>query len=264
MKNFLKYLRLHPLIIGFITLAALTLIIPFNYVILAPGPTVNLLDGPVSVIGFDSTPNKNEALYSAAIYASGPDQMPLGFQVLNAWADGNLVVMPRNALYDNGEKPAAAKKRQLKEMADSQVNAALAAWNFISQIPGHAKPIWNENDVRITLENTGGGSAGLAFALALISKTADPNLINGRKIAATGTIAENGKVGEIGGVDQKIISASKKGVQIFLMPKESCIGLSKHPKGMTIYAVSTLSQAVHALALVDKTVDSSIFACPTK
>ena len=264
MKNLLKSLRKRPVLVGFISLTAITLIIPFNFVILAPGPTVNLLDGPVSVKGFDSTSNKNDALYSAAIYASGPDQMPLGFQLLNAWADGNIVVMPRNALYDNGEKADVAKKRQLKEMTDSQVNAALAAWNFISEIPGHAKPTWNENDVKITLENTGGGSAGLAFSLALIAKTADPNLINGRKIAATGTISENGKVGEIGGVDQKIISASRRGVQIFLMPKESCSSLSKHPKGMKIYAVSTLSQAVHALALADSTTDSSIFACPKK
>ena len=161
-------------------------------------------------------------------------------------------------------KSDVAKKRQLKEMTDSEINAALAARNFISQIPGHQESTWDEKDVKITLKNTGGGSAGLAFALALIAKTTDSNLTKGRRVAATGTISENGKVGEIGGVDQKIISASRRGVEVFLMPKESCKSLSKHPTGMKIYAVSTLNQAVHALALTDSSNESSIFACPKK
>ena len=98
----------------------------------------------------------------------------------------------------------------------------------------------------------------MAFALAIIAKTADPNLIAGRRIAATGTISQNGNVGEIGGVDQKILGAQKSGVKIFLMPKASCSSLSKHPKGLTIYAVTTLTEAVHALAGVD----ASSFGCP--
>lgn len=268
LKKILRRMRRRPALSALSLLIILSLLLPFNFVILAPGPTVNLLEdstsiNAISVKGVTPLPNTGK-LYSTAIFASGPKQMPLGIQVLQAWIDGDLVVMPRDALYESGEKPAAAKKRQLSEMAESEINAALAALNFISKIPGRAKPSWNESDVKITLKNTGGGSAGLAFALALIAETADPSLFNGKVIAATGTIAQNGKVGEIGGVDQKILSASKRGVQIFLMPKANCDSQSKNPKGMKIYAVATLSDAVHALALADSARIPSIFACPGK
>ena len=252
-----------PVLIGFALLTVAALFLPQNFVILAPGPTTSLLGDAVQIT--NSTPNlknaadfKDGALFSTAILTSAPNQRPLGYEVLQAWADGDLAVMPRNALYDAKEKPAAAKARQHQEMVDSQGAAALAALNFISKIPAYSKQTWRAEDVRIDLKNVGGGSAGLAFALALIGKTADPNLIAGRKIAATGTIAQNGKVGEIGGVDQKIIGAQKSGVKIFLMPKASCPSLSKHPKGLTIYAVSTLTEAVHALAGAN----ASSFGCP--
>jgi PDZ domain-containing protein len=263
MKKIWRKARRRPVFSAFTLLILISLLLPFNFVILAPGPTVNLLHNAVSIKGISSNKSNGE-LYSTAVFASGPNQMPLGYQVLQAWADGDLVVMPRNALYNAGEKASAAKARQLQEMTDSQSNAALAAWNFISQIPGHEKPSWNEKDVKIILKNTGGGSAGLAFALAIIAKTADPNLIAGRKVAATGTIAQNGNVGEIGGVDQKILSASLRGAEIFLMPKASCASQSKNPNGMKIYAVATLSDAVHALALADTAAVPSIFACPRK
>jgi Lon-like protease len=194
----IRYLS-KPVLIGFTLLALFALLLPQNYVILAPGPTTSLLDSAVKVSNISTQSDfKGGALFSTAILATSPDQHPLGFQVLQAWADGNLVVMPRNALYGSKEKPAQSDARQHQEMVDSQGTAALAALNFISKIPMYSKPTWKAEDVKIDLKNVGGGSAGLAFALALIAKTADPNLIAGRRIAATGTIALNGKVGEIG------------------------------------------------------------------
>ena len=232
---------------------------------MAPGPTSNLLGSAISIKGVSdySTSELSNlelskgALYSTAIYATSPGDYPFGFEVIQAWLDGDLVVMPRDALYDKKEKPKAAAARQKQEMTDSQINGAIAALNFIKSISSYPKPSWSEKDVKIVLNKVGGGSAGLAFALALIAKSVDPNLIDGRKIAATGTISQDGKVGAIGGVDQKILAAKKSGAQIFLAPKSNCSAISKRPKGVAIFGVSNLSEAVHILAGAN----SSAFTC---
>jgi PDZ domain-containing protein len=232
---------------------------------LAPGPTSNLLGSAISIKGVSDYSNSElsnlelskGALYSTAIYATSPGDYPFGFEVIQAWLDGDLVVMPRDALYDKKEKPKAAAARQKQEMIDSQINGAIAALNFIKSIPTYPKPNWSEKDVKIVLNKVGGGSAGLAFALALIAKSVDPKLISGRKIAATGTISQDGKVGAIGGVDQKILAAKKSGAQIFLAPKSNCSAISKHPNGLEIYGVTNLSEAVHILAGAN----SSAFTC---
>ncbi|KID41272.1 SepM family pheromone-processing serine protease [Fructilactobacillus fructivorans] len=63
----------------------------------------------------------------------------------------------------------------------------------------------------------GGPSGGLMFALQVYSELKHTNY-DYKRIAGTGTIASNGQVGEIGGVDKKIIAANKSGAQIFFCP----------------------------------------------
>ena len=46
------------------------------------------------------------------------------------------------------------------------------------------------------------------------------NLLQGRKVGGTGTIAPDGSVGEIGGVDKKVVSCARSGCQIFFAPEE--------------------------------------------
>lgn len=249
-----------PILIVFALILLLALALPQNFVILAPGPTTNLLGSAVTIKNANIYPDnrfKSGALFSTTVYANNPDSKPLGIDVLQAWLDGNLLVVPWNAVYEKGEQPKVAEARKKQELVDSQANAALAALNFIRAIPTYAKPTWQESDVQIVLNKVGGGSAGLAFALALIAKSTDPELIGNRKIAVTGTISQDGKVGPIGGLDQKVIAASRSGAQIFVMPKSNCSSLSKHPTGLKIYAVANLSEAVHALAGAN----NSAFGC---
>ncbi len=53
------------------------------------------------------------------------------------------------------------------------------------------------------------------FTLAIYTQLAEPDLRDGRIIAGTGTIEQDGKVGDIGGADKKVISAAKSGASIF-------------------------------------------------
>jgi PDZ domain-containing protein len=75
--------------------------------------------------------------------------------------------------------------------------------------------------VKIETEKIGGPSAGLMFTLEIYDQLADGNLTKGHEIAGTGTIDENGNVGPIGGISQKIAAASKAGADIFFAPAEN-------------------------------------------
>lgn len=72
--------------------------------------------------------------------------------------------------------------------------------------------------VKVDPGQIGGPSAGLMFSLQIYQQLTTTNLRRGRKIAGTGTIGPGGAVGEIGGIDKKIIAAKNAGATIFFAP----------------------------------------------
>ena len=60
-------------------------------------------------------------------------------------------------------------------------------------------------------QNIGGPSAGLAMTLGIIDKLSSGRLTGHRIIAATGTIDQNGNVGDVGGVAEKTIAVERAG-----------------------------------------------------
>ena len=72
--------------------------------------------------------------------------------------------------------------------------------------------------IRFSTLGIGGPSAGLMFSLDIYTQVAQPDLRKGRKIAGTGTIEQDGKVGDIGGIDKKVYAAHKAGAEIFFAP----------------------------------------------
>ncbi len=105
-----------------------------------------------------------------------------------------------------------------------------------------------ETDVPIEFytDNIGGPSAGLMFTLAIYTQLADPDLRNGLDIAGTGTIEEDGSVGDIGGVDKKVISAAQAGATIFFAPNNPVdeAVLEENPDALSNYdeAVKTVEE----------------------
>jgi PDZ domain-containing protein len=67
-----------------------------------------------------------------------------------------------------------------------------------------------------------GSSGGFANALYIYSLLVDKDIIKNRKIVATGTIDENGDVGEIGGVKYKLKAAVRSKSNIFFVPDLNC------------------------------------------
>lgn len=105
-------------------------------------------------------------------------------------------------------------------------------------------------DVEIALEDVGGPSAGLIFALGVIEKLSATDLTGGQVVAGTGTITANGDVGSIGGIRHKMYGALDDGATLFLAPAGNCNDVRGHvPEGLTVIPVVNLSDAVESLAL---------------
>ncbi len=102
--------------------------------------------------------------------------------------------------------------------------------------------------VEISLEDVGGPSAGLMFALGIVDKLTPGSLTGGRYIAGTGTIDDAGAIGAIGGITQKMVGARRNGATVFLSPVQNCgEARTTVPNGMRLVKVHTLGDAVAAL-----------------
>lgn len=82
------------------------------------------------------------------------------------------------------------------------------------------KTIQTEPKVKINTEKIGGPSAGLMMTLEILNQLVDEDISKGYDIAGTGEINEDGTVGRIGGVDKKVVAASKSGKEIFFVPDD--------------------------------------------
>lgn len=103
-------------------------------------------------------------------------------------------------------------------------------------------------DVTINLEDVGGPSAGLMFALGILDKLDEPSLTGGKHIAGTGEISTDGTVGPIGGISQKLLAAKRDGAVAFLVPAQNCAeALGDPPPGLTLIKVGTLREALAGL-----------------
>ena len=111
--------------------------------------------------------------------------------------------------------------------------------------------------VGIDLGRVGGPSAGLAFALDILEELGH-NVDHGLKVAATGELALDGRVGPIGGVKQKTIGAKRAGVDVFLVPAGDNAQEAKRYAGdLRIIPVGSFRQALRALATAAKTQQKS-------
>lgn len=120
-------------------------------------------------------------------------------------------------------------------------------------------------EVQIQLDQVGGPSAGMMFALGIIDKLTPGAIQGGADVAGTGTIDQSGTVGAIGGIQQKLYGAKDAGADWFLAPADNCNEVSGHiPDGLTVFSVKTLDDSLAALDAIRTGADTSGLAtCPT-
>ena len=112
-----------------------------------------------------------------------------------------------------------------------------------------------ETDPKIQInskESESGPSGGLMMALSIYNALVEKDITKGKNIIGTGTIDEFGNVGKIGGVKYKILGASKKGADIFLVPEENyeeAIEVKQeNDLDIRVISVKTLQEAIEAIS----------------
>jgi PDZ domain-containing protein len=123
--------------------------------------------------------------------------------------------------------------------------------------PGFEFPV----DIDIHLDrDIGGPSAGLVFALGIVDRMTPGPMLDGAHVAGTGTIDQDGTVGAIGGVQQKIAAARDSDAQVFLLPSANCAeATAGRPGSMPLVPVDTLDEA---LAAVDQVAGGELAGLP--
>ena len=108
-------------------------------------------------------------------------------------------------------------------------------------------------EIEFGVTGVGGPSAGTMFAIGIIDKLTPGALTQGKVIAGTGTIDPDGNVGEIGGIQQKLIGARDAGAVLFLAPEGNCDEVLGHvPNGLTVAAVASLEDAMDEIESFNK------------
>lgn len=131
-------------------------------------------------------------------------------------------------------------------------------WRSVSVAPANVKgydhPIIGVSLVpnfpaRVSFEGSdiGGPSAGLMWTLGLVDLLTRGDLTGGRTISGTGTISPDGKVGAIGGVEEKIAGAERAGATLFFVPLENAGAARAAAGDILVVPVSTYREAVRYL-----------------
>jgi len=230
----------------------LPLVLPVNFVLINPGEGNPLFPKLLNVQSTPESPVKtypvDGQMYLLSIWVTNPETEILGYQVLRCWAEKDCVVVPRSVVYQRETNDKAEIASGQKEMAKSQSSALLATKELLTKY--HSEIDLSEMtdaSIKLSLKNTGGPSGGLIFALGLTDLLTPENILRGRKIAATGTISAQGKVGPIGGVEEKITAARKTGTEIIFISRKNCDEVPETVQGVGVIAVSTLEEAYKIL-----------------
>nr|WP_255523898.1 PDZ domain-containing protein [Terrabacter sp. MAHUQ-38] len=108
----------------------------------------------------------------------------------------------------------------------------------------------------------GGPSAGLMFSLGIYDKLTPGPLAGGHEIAGTGTIDDDGQVGKIGGIRQKLAGARSDGAAYFLAPAGNCDEVVGHvPDGLEVFKVANFDDARTAVEAIARNQTGSLPRC---
>jgi len=228
--------------------SALALIAPLPYVIIMPGQAQNIFEKIITIKDQKSYPATGR-IDLMSIRVTNPNSWLIGPEIIYSWLKADEAVYPRAAIYPPGTTQKSEDRKAKADMVNSQDNAKTAALSFLRLHPEYGVPA---NDLHIKniafdVKKTGGPSGGMIFAISVIELLTEKDLLHGRHIAGTGTITTDGKVGPIGGINEKILAAHKAGATLFLAPAGNSGDIANIPTGIKVVIVATLAEAIAAL-----------------
>lgn len=246
-----------------VVLSLVVLAMPSAYSTEWPGPTQDVLgesDGNpvIKVTGLETHEDEGKLLL-LTVSANGVPGYPVtNAEALWAWLDPNREVMPREAVVPVGQTSEEYDRKTKKQMDSSQTKAVAAASALLAE-RGIDVP---DGAVTMHIDDIGGPSGGMMYALGLIDKLTPESETGGLTIAGTGTMSKDGKVGAIGGIRLKMIAAKRDGATWFLAPQDNCDEVVGHvPDGLRDVAVSTLDEAYDALVAIGRGQADSLPHC---
>jgi len=137
---------------------------------------------------------------------------------------------------------------QLIEVKDSKDTTGRPGLGVIIAAIQKVEPKESGKKVDFVATDVGGPSAGLMFTMEIYSQLTPGDLTKGYRVAGTGTIDPDGKVGPIGGVKHKIVAANREKAEIFFVPadnyEEAKIRANKIGTKMKLVPVNTLNDAL--------------------
>lgn len=119
------------------------------------------------------------------------------------------------------------------------------------RITTHAPRLRLPFEVDVASGQVGGPSAGLMTGLAIFDLVDGGDLARGRRIAGTGTLALDGTVGAIDGIDLKVAAAARERADVFIAPApQAPVARAALPSGspMAVVGVDTFDDARAELA----------------
>ena len=94
--------------------------------------------------------------------------------------------------------------------------------NIIGIVVSEIKDIDTNREINFNFKSSESGpSGGFMMALSIYNYLIDDDISHGLKIVGTGTIDENGNVGEIGGIEYKLKGSIKENADIFFVPQDN-------------------------------------------
>jgi PDZ domain-containing protein len=191
--------------------------------VLVGGPSDGRLAPGDIVLAVDGEPLTSGAALAARIESAEPgDQVVVRVRHMGAERDETITL---RALEDGG--PA-----RLGVLVQTAIDALVLPIDIVLT-PG----------LRI-----GGPSAGLMVGLTVFDLLAQENLLAGRRVAGTGTLDIDGRVGEVGGVREKTIGAIDAGYDVLLVPASSAAEARRVADGrIVVHGVASLDEALAAL-----------------
>lgn len=236
-----------------VVLSVVVMCLPSAYCVEGPGPTADVLgedgDTPIITVKGATTYEDDGELRLVTVNASGVPGYPVtNFETLLAWLDPQSTVMPVEAVVPVGQTAEEYQQESEEQMSSSQGEATDAALAYAGDTLG-----LDVDGVSVTMhvDDIGGPSAGMMYALGLIDKLTPQQETGGLTIAGTGTMSAGGEVGAIGGIRLKMIGAKRDGATWFLAPESNCDEVVGHvPDGLRDVSVSTLDEAYQALVAI--------------
>lgn len=230
----------------FLLLFTVPLVTPVNFSIIEPGEGTPLFPKVLQVKDAQfKTYTPDGQIYLLSIWVSTPDSKILGAQALKCWMEPDCVLFPRSVIYDRKTTAVKEEKKALEEMKVSQSDAVTATKKYLKKnFPSIDISQFSDDSLKFTIPNVGGPSGGLIFSLGLIELLTSEDILQGRKIAGSGTINAQGEVGPIGGISEKIIAAKKIGATVLLASRENCDEIPDEVTGISVIAISTLEEAI--------------------